>query len=279
MGMKYEPIKDFLTKVFRAPFARRLFYKAIDILLLRTWHIHKYIKLWLKQAPPEPDVLDAGSGLGQHSYFIARHCPKCKIIGIDINQRQVDDANYFFQRIGYGDRVKFQTGNLEQYVCPQCFDLVLNIEVIEHILNDKQVLDNFSRSLRKGGWLILSTPSLYAESHDHEHDEHDSDHDKDKDYFVDEHVREGYDPEELKQMLENVGFTDVNVKFMYGKWGGKAWVLSMKWPIIMLNKSFLFFLILPVYYLILSPVILLFDWLDTVTENKRGGSLLVIAKK
>jgi hypothetical protein len=53
----------------------------------------------------------------------------------------------------------------------------------------------------------------------------------------------------------------------------------MKWPIIMLNKSFLFFLILPVYYLILSPVILLFDWLDTVTENKRGGSLLVIAKK
>ncbi len=276
MGMKYEPIKDFLNRVFRTPWMRKIFYRLIDILLLRTWHIHREIKRWIRRAPENPKVLDAGSGLGQHSFFIARKCPTCKITGVDVNQAQVENNNKFFGRIGLGERVQFQTGRLEEYFCQQCYDLVLNIEVIEHIEDDRRVLENFSKSLRSGGTLILSTPSLFGEhDHDHEH-EHSQD---ENSSFVDEHVRDGYDPDDLRRMLLDVGFSDVNVKFMYGRYGGLAWKLSMKYPIIMLNKSFLFFIVLPFYYLFTMPVALVLNYLDTVVDNPKGGSLLVIAKK
>ncbi len=272
--MQYEPIKNFLNKIFRTPALRKVFYRLIDILLLRTWHIHKEIKKWLKTAPGEPYVYDAGSGLGQHSYFIARKCKKCKILGIDINNEQVQASNEFFKKINWNNRVKFQQGRLEDFVCPECFDLILNIEVIEHIEDDQKVLENFAKSLKKGGTLILSTPSLFAEHHDHDdHHEHTSG------SFVDEHVRDGYDPGDLKQKLLKAGFSDVQIKFMYGKFGGFAWRLSMKYPIILLNKSMAFFLILPVYYLLVMPIVLVLDWLDTIVKNTKGSSLLVIAKK
>ncbi len=277
MGMKYEPIKDFLNKIFRRPWLRKIFYRMIDILLLRTWHIHREIKKWAEQAPESPKVLDAGSGLGQHSYYLARKCPQCQITGVDVNQAQVDNNNRFFSNIGLGQRVKFQTGRLEEYVCEQCYDLILNIEVIEHIEADRRVIQNFYHSLRPGGTLILSTPSLYGD-HDHDHGDHE-DKEGDVSSFVDEHVRDGYDPDALSQMLKEAGFSDVKVKFMYGAYGGFAWKLTMKYPIIMLNKSFLFFAVLPFYYLLTMPVALVLNYLDTIVHNPKGGSLLVIARK
>ncbi len=273
--MKYEPIKNALNKVFKTPFLRKIFYKLIDILLLRAWHIHKEIKRWLKNAPANPKVYDAGSGLGQHSYFIARKCKSCHILGVDINEEQVKASNEFFNKIGLGDRVKFQAGKLEDYACPQCFDLILNIEVIEHIEDDQKVLNNFSQSLKKGGTLILSTPSLFNE----EHHEHEEEHDDEHKYSVDEHVRDGYDPAELTEKLKKAGFSDIKIKFMYGKFGAFAWLLSMKYPITWLNKSFAFFAILPFYYLLVMPFVLILDWLDTIVKNPKGSSLLVIAKK
>ncbi len=279
MGMKYEPIKDFLNKIFRTPWLRKIFYRMIDILLLRTWHIHKQIKRWIRHAPEPAKVLDAGSGLGQHSYYLARKCRTCQITGVDVNAAQVENNNRFFQQIGLGDRVRFQTGRLEEFVCEQCYDLVLNIEVIEHIEDDRRVIENFYASLRPGGTLILSTPSLYGEhDHDHEHQERE-DKEGEVSSFVDEHVRDGYDPGQLSQMLMEAGFSEVNVKFMYGPYGGFAWKLTMKYPIIMLNKSFLFFLVLPFYYLVTMPVALVLNYLDIVVDNPVGGSLLVIARK
>ena len=274
--MKYEPIKNALNKVFKTAFLRKVFYKLIDILLLRAWHIHREIKKWLKNAPKEPKVYDAGSGLGQHSFFIARKCKKCQILGIDINEEQVKTSNEFFKKVGLGERVKFQTGKLEDYTCPQCFDLILNIEVIEHIVDDQKVLNNFGESLKNEGTLILTTPSLFNDEH---HDHHEEENDEHSKYSVDEHVRDGYAPEELKQKLLNAGFTDIKIKFMYGKFGAFAWRLSMKYPITWLNKSFAFFAILPFYYLLVMPFVLIFDWLDTLIDNKKGSSLLVIAKK
>ena len=48
--MQYDPIKRKLGKVFNTtPSMRKLFYRLLDILLLRSWHIRKVIKQWVKE--------------------------------------------------------------------------------------------------------------------------------------------------------------------------------------------------------------------------------------
>ncbi|GAF05379.1 hypothetical protein JCM21142_104111 [Saccharicrinis fermentans DSM 9555 = JCM 21142] len=48
--MQYDPIKKSLGKVFnQAPFLRIFFYKLLDLLLLRSWHIRKEIRKWSKK--------------------------------------------------------------------------------------------------------------------------------------------------------------------------------------------------------------------------------------
>jgi hypothetical protein len=40
--MQYDPIKKTLGTVFnKTPFLRILFYRLLDLLLLRTWHVKK----------------------------------------------------------------------------------------------------------------------------------------------------------------------------------------------------------------------------------------------
>ena len=47
--MKYDPIKRSLGVVFnKKPILRKLFYRLLDLLLLRAWHIKKAIRTWKK---------------------------------------------------------------------------------------------------------------------------------------------------------------------------------------------------------------------------------------
>src|SRR4051794_35688793 len=99
--MHYDPIKRSLGNVFnRSPFLRKVFYNLLDLLLLRSWHIHKEIKLWLKTAPTNATILDAGAGYGQYSYYLSNMKPDWNILAVDVKQEQVEDCNRFFSQIG-----------------------------------------------------------------------------------------------------------------------------------------------------------------------------------
>lgn len=66
-------------------------------------------------------------------------------------------------------------------------DLVFCSEVLEHIEDDGAALDELSRVLAPGGWLLISVPTPPA-------------------IFDSAHVREGYTAEELGTMLDRRGF-------------------------------------------------------------------------
>ena len=53
----------------------------------------------------------------------------------------------------------------------------------------------------------------------------------------------------------------------------------MKYPILMLGQSRLFFLVLPFYYAITFPFCLLLNWLDARTTHDSGTGLIVKAWK
>ena len=273
--MEYDPIKKRLGNFFnRTPFLRRLFYCLLDLLLLRAWHVKKELKL-LKASTNNGllNILDAGSGFGQYSYRMSKIFPKAVIKGVDVKEDQIFDCNRFFSSIKLNNRVKFEYGDLTKLTEPCKYDLILSVDVMEHILEDEMVFSNFYESMKAKGILLISTPSDQGGSDTdcHEGDEIHG--------FIGEHVRDGYGIEEITEKLGRAGFNSVEAKYTYGKPGSLSWRLSMKYPILMLGKSKLFLIILPFYYLIFFPVCAVLNYLDVNNTHKKGTGLLVKAYK
>ncbi len=269
--MQYDPIKRSLGNIFnKTPFLRVLFYKLLDLLLLRAWHIKKEIRAIKKQLPQNAQVLDAGSGFGQYSHYLATRSKYWKLKGVDVKTEQIEDCNQFFNKIGLGSRVKFEEADLTKFSEPGKYDLILSVDVMEHILDDVAVFNNFYKSMSDGGVLIVSTPSDQGGSD--VHDDHESS-------FIEEHVRDGYNINEIKDKLIGAGFSKVEVRYSYGCPGKISWRLSMKYPIKLANVSKVFLLLLPVYYIVAYPFAFVLNYIDTHTKHKTGTGLIVKAWK
>ncbi|MFW6202791.1 MAG: class I SAM-dependent methyltransferase [Marinilabilia sp.] len=272
--MQYDPIKRSLGKLFNAtPGLRILFYRLLNLLLLRSWHIRRELKKWANGRNKGGDILDAGSGFGQYSWTLSKLGDQYRIKGVDVKDEQIDDCNHFFKKTGKAEQVSFFKGDLTQLVEPSAYDLILSVDVMEHIEDDRKVFRNFHESLVSGGMLLISTPSDKggSDAKEHHHDEVSG--------FIDEHVRDGYSPEDIHQKLREAGFEKVETFYSYGKPGHISWLLSMKYPILMLNASHLFFILLPFYYLITWPVACILNYLDTRQTHPEGTGLIVKAYK
>lgn len=269
--MQYEPIKRSLGKLFtKSIFLRKTLYVLLDLLLLRTWHVKRALRKIASSLPASAYILDAGSGFGQYTWRMSSLHKGWNIKAVDINQEQVGDCNDFFNRTGRAERVKFEIADLALLNDMDLYDFVLTVDVMEHIEKDELVFSNFYRSLKPGGILMISTPS----------DKGGSDvHDNDDNSFIDEHVRDGYGSEEIINKLKSAGFRSVDVRYTYGRAGSLSWRFSMKYPVKMVNRSYLFFMILPFYYLVVFPVSFFLNIIDLYSDIKEGTGLLVTAHK
>jgi SAM-dependent methyltransferase len=268
--MQYDPIKRALGNVFnKTPFLRKAFYNLLDLLLLRAWHVHRELRSWIKNAASDARILDAGAGFGQYTYWLNRKNKNWKILAIDVKEEQVADCNLFFSKIG-ATNVRFEVGDLTKYVNPEAYDLVVCVDVMEHILEDVQVFKNYCASMKKGAMLLISTPSDQGGSDVHGDSETS---------FIEEHVRDGYNINEICDKLRSAGFSKAEAQYQYGTPGKISWRLSMKYPILMLGTSKLFFIILPFYYIIAYPISFVLNYIDTYTRHKTGTGLIVRAFK
>lgn len=268
--MEYDPIKRSLGKVFnRTPMLRMLFYKLLDLLLLRTWHVKKEIREWSKGHDGPANILDAGMGFGQYSYFLSGFNKDWNVKGVDVKEEQIADCNAFFTKIGRTN-ASFAFADLTAFDELSTYDFILSVDVMEHILDDTAVFRNFHKSLRNGGMVLISTPSDQGGSDVHEHDEGS---------FIEEHVRDGYNLHEIQDKLLDSGFSRTEATYQYGKPGQISWRLSMKYPILLLGVSKLFFILLPFYYIITFPISLLLNYADVIGKHKTGTGLIVKAWK
>ena len=92
-------------------------------------------------------------------------------------------------------------------------------------------------------------------------------------------MRDGYNISEIQEKLKQAGFSRTEARYQYGKPGQLAWRLSMKYPILMLGVSKLFFVILPIYYLLTFPLCLILNKTDVDNLHKSGTGLIVKAWK
>lgn len=267
--MNYDPIKKDLGIVFnQSTFLRKIFYSLLDLLLLRTWHVHRELKLWLK-SNKSAQILDAGSGFGQYSFYMAKRGKQFQIDAVDVKEDQIADCNQFFKNCGLNN-ANFAFGDLTLPIAQDKYDLVMCVDVMEHILEDVTVFKNFNQAMKKGGMLLISTPSDQGGSDVHE---------ETGESFIGEHVRDGYPVAEMADKLKQAGFTQFEILYSYGTPGKIAWKLSMKYPMLMLNASKLFFILIPPYYLITYPFSYLLNWFDTHSKHATGTGLIVKAWK
>lgn len=269
--MRYEPIKRSLGRFFSGPlFMRKFFYFILNLLLLRTWHVNKALGKISKELPDQANILDAGSGFGQYEWRMCRMNKHWKIKAVDIDKEHVDDCTLFFKKAGMSERVSFNVADLTTFSDPESYDLILSVDVMEHIREDETVFRNFRKSLKNNGILLISTPSDKGGSGVHA--------DEDKS-FIGEHVRNGYSIQEITGKLAAAGFNSIDALYTYGIPGNISWHLLMKYPVKMLNASYLLLILLPFYYAVVFPVSMILNIFDLRLTHKKGTGLLVTARK
>lgn len=101
-------------------------------------------------------ILDIGSGAGTLSLLLANQ--GYKVIGIDVSgdatKKSIQSAKY----LNLQTRVKFLNYDFFDYIPNDQFDLILCLEVIEHIFDETKFLKKIRKMLIHNGLIILSTP-------------------------------------------------------------------------------------------------------------------------
>lgn len=261
-AMQYDPVKDRAARLIKAlPAARILFYRMLDLLLLRG----RYVKRALRRrgaAFGQLRYYDAGAGFCQYSWYVLKCFPAAHVLATDLKREYLEDFAAF-ARLRFPRRFTWQVADLQSYVPEGKFHVITAIDILEHIPDDAAVLRNFHSCLEEGGSLIISTPSVLDIAA----------------RFTAEHVRPGYNKTQLEELLESCGFKLEESIYSYGKWGALAWRLLMKYPLALLGKSALWAIFLPLYYLPVLPLGELLMRLDLRARNAKGTGIFIVARK
>lgn len=268
--MHYDPIKDRLGRFFsKRPLGQRLFYALLQAVFLRNWYVRRTIRALFRDRPPG-QMLDAGTGFGQHTYFVLKTFPEAQVLAVDVKQDYLDNARRFMDQTPYGSRVRWAWADLTQFDSAERFDFILSVDVMEHIEDDRGVFRNFARVLRPGGYVLINTPSDQGGSGVTEAGE---------ESFIGEHVRDGYNPEELGAKLREAGLEVDHYRYSYGPYGAAGWHLLVKWPMQLLSAGWAFLVVLPFYYLLAFPLGMVCNAIDVRRINPTGTGLMMVARK
>lgn len=268
----YDPVKDkFASLIRKNRLLRRFFYFLLDLFFLRSWHIRRIIKKSAKnlENKGEWNLLDAGSGFGQYDRFLLNEFKNIRVYSIDVKEDYLEDSRYYFNEEVREGRIHFETADLLNPALDHKFDFIICIDVLEHIEDDRRVINNLKNALKPGGYFLMHSPSHYSEE-DGAGD----------DTFVGEHARAGYSKENITEKLLSAGLSPAKVHYTYGFWGHKAWILSVKYPMIWFNKlGMAAVLPLLAYYPVVMPFCLLMNLADLRTKNTKGNGIYALARK
>lgn len=106
----------------------------------------------VRQAAKPGDVLlDAGAGECKW----AEHFPECRYIGLD---NKVGDKTWDFGRVQI-------EADLTKHIPLEdnSVDIIISIQVVEHLCDPQQALSEMARVLKPGGHLFMTTPFFYQE--------------------------------------------------------------------------------------------------------------------
>lgn len=228
---------------------------------LRPVHIGEYVRRlhflrWRRRLPLSrfQRILDAGCGQGKLALEMARRCPWAQVVGYDLAPAPpAADAP---------KNLSIVQADLLRLTASKEFDFIYSIDVLEHIRGNAEVLRNFHRALKAGGFLFLHMPDdrrpgrILPARVFREFDR----------WAKDEHVGEQYTPAELRILLEGLGFTVLASRHTFGRLGQLAWELDRLSDRRRRTK------------LLLMPALKTMAWISVRTRPRRGATLVLAQK-
>lgn len=206
-------------------------------------------------------VLDAGCGRGMFSIQLAKRFPDAKIIAVDIDEKQLKENRRLVQEIGLKN-LHFHQNDVGDLSYHNHFDLILSVDNLEHIEDDRNALLGLADALNEGGKLILHVPG------------------KERRWFffgykvnfeVPGHYRPGYTLAEIRLMVESAGLKVKNGYYTFG------WLETVANNISYLitkaeakNKTM---------YAVVFPILNIVAWLGRNSFPEKGAGVLVVAEK
>ncbi len=111
-------------------------------------------------------ILDAGCGEGRHVFGCLPR--PCTILGLDLNYHSLLKARYILECLRKKKEIRASymliRGDVLHFPFPdETFDRIICSEVIEHFRDDKLLLAELTRVLKKGGRIAISVPTLLTE--------------------------------------------------------------------------------------------------------------------
>ena len=122
-------------------------------------HFHRYA--WARGLVGDLDVLDCACGEGYGSRILADAARS--VCGVDIDAETIEHATRRYAT----DGLSFTRASaLELPFGDDRFDVVVSFETLEHLAEHDELMSEFRRVLRPGGFLVMSSPDKKTYSDD-----------------------------------------------------------------------------------------------------------------
>lgn len=237
------------------PKQNRRFYKIYGVMHVgeRLRFLHA-IKLINQKIQSLSEILDAGSGNGNYAFYLRKIFPQTKITAIDISEEKIANVLNIAHLLNLKN-ILFSQKTLINLKEKEKYDLVVCVDVLEHIKNDNLAIKNISESLKPGGTLILHVPKDRKLVFRHFF--------RFKRFNIDDHVREEYRMEEIVNKIKLSGLKIENFTYTLEWFGSLAWEIDQLLIVYLRKVRYVTF---PILYLLIL--------VDVYRKNKNGNGFL-----
>lgn len=223
---------------------------------LRSIYFEKILTFCLAQRKLTR-ILDAGSGIGAYTFWLAKTFPRASVTGGDIDRHKLASCRVLTNEF-HLNNVSFSYLDITKAYGKSAYDLIVTIDVLEHVKDYTKVLRNFHQLLQRNGLLYIHVPQphqkrIFSSLRQWHHEEH---------------VREGISKEVLERTLKKIGYEVILSRETFGFFGKLAWELNH----LLLSKSFML-------AGVTFPFLYMLAIIDQLQRNKNGLGVAIIATK
>lgn len=223
---------------------------------LRSIYFEKILTSYVALGKPKR-ILDAGSGIGVYTFWLAKMFPHSFVTGGDIDRHKLKSCQVLAKEFNLNN-VFFNYFDITMAYRKASYDLIVAIDVLEHVDDYTNVLRSFHRLLLKDGVLYIHVPQPHQKRIFYSL----------RQWHHDDHVHEGISKKNLEEILKKIGYTVIVSRETFGFFGKLAWELNH----LMLSKNFMLAgLTFPFLYMLAI--------IDKLQRNKNGLGVAILAKK